>query len=180
MTVVIICGGPRTGKTTLAAELAKLMTLNQMHGKVVQESEAGIEAIEFRDASVHPTVRSTDEYKDLEWSEASLRASKWFDPDADGLADIVEGVAAGRALRKWLLRTAVPAMPCKLVVWLKATHEPLTKPQETMAKGCRTVFEEIRKTLLARGIAIFEPDESAPAADVARRVHTVLTLGLAP
>lgn len=73
---VIIAGGPRTGKTTLAKQIAK---------------RAGVE------------VRHTDDLIDTtDWSGASAKASAWFDAPGPW---VVEGVATPRALRKWLARS---------------------------------------------------------------------------
>ncbi len=68
---ILIAGGPRVGKSTLARQLG---------------AERGC------------LVRSTDELLGLGWSEASLAASRWFDEPGPW---IVEGVAIPRALRKW-------------------------------------------------------------------------------
>lgn len=73
MTIVLVAGGPRAGKTTFAAALADKLGLQ---------------------------VRHTDDLiKTHEWSAASLEASKWL----DGPPAIIEGVAVVRAVRKWLV-----------------------------------------------------------------------------
>lgn len=69
---IAITGGPRTGKTTLAREMADRL---------------GMELV------------STDDYIELGWSEASARVAEIL---AQGAPRIVEGVAVPRALRKLL------------------------------------------------------------------------------
>lgn len=78
---VIVAGGPRTGKTTLAKQIAK---------------RAGIEA------------RHTDDLIDTtDWSGASAQVAEWLDAPGPW---VIEGVATLRALRKWFARsTGKPA-----------------------------------------------------------------------
>ncbi len=122
---IVIAGGPRTGKTTLAA--AYDMPL------------------------VDPVpVRHTDDLIHLWWSEASAAAALWFDAPGPW---IVEGVAAVRALRKWL--AAHPeGKPCDVVYWLAEPVVPVTPGQAAMARGCATVWNEIRDALQSRGVEI--------------------------
>jgi len=69
---IAIVGGPRTGKTTLAAKLSR---------------DTGLPLI------------ASDDYKDLGWSEASQHVADLL---AKNEPAIVEGVAVPRALRKML------------------------------------------------------------------------------
>jgi len=120
---IVITGGPRTGKTTRA------------------NSSSGI---------VGP-IRHTDSLvQSHDWSEASEAVSFWFDEPGPW---IVEGVAAVRALRKWL--AAHPdGKPCDVVLWLDKPVVPRSRGQEIMAKGCATVWNEIRPALEARSVHI--------------------------
>lgn len=119
----VIIGGPNTGKTTLAR---KMMMIE------------GAEKVLHTDDLIH-----------LEWSEASNQASEWFDAEFD----VIEGVTAVRALRKWLQRNP-QGKPCDRVVYLDRFHESPTKAQLAMTKGISKVFLEIRNDLLARGVEI--------------------------
>jgi hypothetical protein len=71
---IVIAGGPRSGKSTLAQNISR-------GGRI--------------------KVRGTDELLALDWSESSLVASSWFEYPGPW---ICEGVAMPRALRKWLAR----------------------------------------------------------------------------
>lgn len=122
MTRIVITGGPRTGKTTLAEMLRE-----------------------------HPDVEvfHTDETIGLGWSAASEEVATWFD-----FTDpwIIEGVAAVRALRKWL--ATHPGRPCDVVYWLEEPVCERTPGQIAMANGCVTVWFGIVDELRARGVKI--------------------------
>jgi len=70
----IVAGGPRSGKSHLAAKLSDYYAI---------------------------PVHGTDELLGLGWSESSLAASHWLERPGPW---ICEGVAMPRALRKWLAR----------------------------------------------------------------------------
>ena len=69
----------------------------------------------------------------------------------DGSGEI-EGVATIRALRKAL--DASPDRPCDVLIWLTKPWEPLTTHQESMGKGCNTVYDKIIDDLKARGVTV--------------------------
>lgn len=76
---IVVAGGPRTGKTTLAKELGSRLGAR---------------------------VRSTDSLIAAhDWSAASDEVGRWLDGDGSW---IVEGVAVVRAIRKWLARASGP------------------------------------------------------------------------
>jgi hypothetical protein len=123
---IIILGGPRCGKTRLAAELE-----SEAHGLV---------------------VRHTDELVGrYRWSECSeIMAADWMAASGSWL---IEGVAAARGVRKWL--AANPhGFPCERVMHSHVPKVPLTPRQLTMLKGCVTVWSEIRPELLRRGVKL--------------------------
>jgi adenylate kinase family enzyme len=119
----LVAGVPSGGKTTFARKLAALS---------------------------HVPVRATDDLIDLGWSEASERVAQWMTEPGPW---IIEGVAVGRALRKWF--SAHPTgRPADRVFWLGRPHEKLTDGQCRMARGCETVFKECTPELLVRGVPI--------------------------
>ena len=121
---ILVAGGPRVGKTTLADKLAA-----------------------HRQGT---TVRRTDSAAPLGWSEASAHAAIWLDAPGPW---IVEGVAVPRAVRKWLASHPEGA-PADLVFWSDVAHVERSAGQETMAKGCATVWREILPELLRRGVRV--------------------------
>lgn len=124
MSRIVIAGGPRTGKTTRADALAK---------------ELGI------------TARHTDDLiGTLDWSAASAEVATWFDAQGSW---IVEGVAAARALRKWLA-SHPEGKPADEIYLLTEAFETLNPRQLGMAKGCATVWDEIVDDLIARGVVL--------------------------
>lgn len=96
----------------------------------------------------HTPVLHTDDLMKLEWSSASEEASHWFDREGPW---IIEGVMAVRALRKWLKRN--PGKKLKAIVFFFG-HPlvELTKGQETMAKSCGAIYDEIGRDLCLRGM----------------------------
>lgn len=119
---ILIAGIPRAGKTTLAA------TLEREH-KI--------------------TARHTDALIPLGWSEASDAAAQWIEEPGPW---IIEGVAAVRALRKWL--TSNLGRPADVVHWLGREHVPLTAGQMSMGAGCWSVWNEVLPELLGRRVKV--------------------------
>lgn len=121
---LVLTGVPRAGKTTLAGQL---------------ERDLGL------------PVRHTDDLASLPWSEASERVVEWM---AEPGPWLIEGVAAVRALRKFLsLRSG---LPCTEVYWMPEPHPgvPVTPGQQALAKGTRTIWTEIETKLRKRGVRI--------------------------
>lgn len=125
---ICITGGPRTGKTTLAADLSAIPRI------------VG--------GAAH-LVRHTDDLIHLGWSEASAAVLPWLDEPGPW---IIEGVAVSRALRKWREAHPGEAPPVDRMVYLDAPHEALVKGQVSMAKGVRKVHDEIEGWLAEHGI----------------------------
>lgn len=127
-TRIAITGAPRAGKTTLARRMAR---------------------------ELNAAIISTDDFKDLGWSEASDRVAGII---ARGEFDVLEGVAVPRALRKALATSDAKPVDKLIVVepsqrW-HARHSPQTDGQRAMGKGVRTVLAEILPELRKRGVAI--------------------------
>lgn len=121
MTRIVILGGPKTGKTTLANELF------EAHGwphSVPDCDGCGM-------------LRHTDDLIPLGWSEASQAASAWFDEPGPW---IIEGVAAVRALRKWRDQHPGEPPPVDRVIYLTETFVEPTAGQRALAKGIETVW----------------------------------------
>lgn len=78
---ILITGGPKTGKTTLAKQLGAELSARVLH---------------------------TDDLIPLGWSEASAEVASWM---GRGDPVVIEGVAVPRALRKWfaMFPTCKPA-----------------------------------------------------------------------
>ena len=124
---VLVTGGPRCGKSTLALDL----------------STHGPEGYKVK-------LMATDSVKDLEWSEASLLVSTWFDMPGPW---VIEGVTIPRALRKWL--AAHPeGKPCDRLIFLGKALVPLERGQISMFKGVITVLAEVLGELKDRGVEI--------------------------
>jgi adenylate kinase family enzyme len=113
---IVICGAPRSGKTTLA----------------------GLQALH------------TDDLIPLGWSEASEKvADDWMQRPGPW---VIEGVAAARALRKYLAQH--PNKPCDKVIYMPTPRTTPTPGQASMAKGVETVWQQIKGELQARGVEI--------------------------
>lgn len=123
---VVIGGGPRTGKTTLAYRMATALRLDVL-------------AIQHTDDLVGV----------LPWHEASDEVSRWMCEPGPW---VLEGTAAVRGLRKAL--DASPDRPCDSLVWLTDPFTVLSKGQAVMAKGCATILAGIEAELRRRGVEI--------------------------
>ncbi len=125
MSRVVVIGSPRAGKTTYADKRGR---------------REGVE------------VRHTDDLiEELAWSAVSEHVA------VDWLAQpgpwIIEGVAAVRALRKWL-RYNPEGKPCEEIVLLDQPWVALSSRQAGMAKGCAKVWGEVEGQLRARGVSV--------------------------
>lgn len=123
-TRLVVCGVPKSGKTTL---------VSRMHPEAAGQK------------------RYTDDLIPFGWSRASeIVATQWFSLPGPW---VIEGVAAVRALRKWLVHH-VEGKPCDRVIWVNTPHVPLLPGQAAMAAGCRTVWWEIAGVLEGRGVIV--------------------------
>ncbi len=121
---ILIVGGPRTGKTTLARYLAQHLAV--------------------------PVKHTDDLIERLSWSEQSNEVARWLDEPGPWL---IEGVAAVRALRRWL--AAHPeGRPCEAIYRCTEPVVELTARQETMAKGEATIWSEVNSALRFRNLIV--------------------------
>jgi hypothetical protein len=133
MTRVVILGGPKTGKTTLANHLAHQHAFDEL-------SRTGLHA------DVVPP-RHTDDLIDLGWSAGSQRiADEWLTQPGPW---IIEGVACSRALRKWRAAHPDEPPPVDRVIRLTTPYVALSSRQAGMAKGEEHVWQEIEQWLLS-------------------------------
>ena len=95
-----------------------------------------------------PIYHTDDLIVDHEWSAASEKIATWFDRPGPW---VIEGVAIPRALRKWIA-THKDGKPVDRIIWLGVPRLALTRGQQTMAKGCQKVMQEITPELLRRGV----------------------------
>jgi len=96
-------------------------------------------------------VRHTDSLVGVhEWSQASAEVAKWLGEPGPW---IVEGVTAVRALRKWMAANP-DEKPADVVAWLHRPLETRSKGQESMAKGCETIWSEVWPELVRRGVEV--------------------------
>jgi dephospho-CoA kinase len=121
---ILIIGGPRTGKTTLAEKL---------------HEETGA-----------PIRHMDDLIATHDWSGVSEAASRWFNDPGPW---IIEGASGARALRKWLAANPA-GKPCDILYLLTEPRVDLIKGQAAMAKGCETVWNEIAEDIFARGVEL--------------------------
>jgi hypothetical protein len=121
----VIIGPPKAGKTTLGLALAAELGVSLLH--------------------------TDDLIGKFEWSAASDHiATVWL---AEPGPWIIEGVAAVRGLRKWLVANP-SGKPCDLIIELPTPRIELSSRQAGMAKACLGIWTEIRESLRARGVAI--------------------------
>lgn len=119
---ILIVGGPRVGKTTLAGKLAV---------------EHGIVPLHTDDLIGRRT-----------WSEASDEVRLWMEQRGPWC---IEGIAAVRAVRKWLAVHA-EGTPADALYLGSTPHETLTDGQASMTKGHERIWSEVKDELARRGL----------------------------
>lgn len=123
---VVICGGCRTGKSTLAARWSK---------------DHGV------------PVRASDDLASLGWSQASEAAALWLERPGPW---ICEGVAMARALRKWLRSHPDGLPCDVVVRLARVRVPSLLPGQASMNAGEHKVWSEVEPELRRRGVEIKE------------------------
>jgi DNA polymerase III delta prime subunit len=120
---ILVAGRPRCGKTTKALEIGRVL---------------GVQ------------VRSTDDLIGKgAWSNVSDEVSRWLDNPEPW---IIEGVAAVRALRKWLTRhpKREEGLPLTALHWMRCPKAAVSPGQAALGKACETIWSEIRPEVLKR------------------------------
>ena len=127
---ILVAGGPRTGKTTLAKTLARGVSSDEL-----------------------PIVRHTDDLIGVaEWSEQSEHVSNWFDAPGPW---IIEGCTVARALRKWLKRNKRQAQrPCDRLIYLTSPFHTLNAGQARMAGQIVGWLAIVIPQLRDRGVSV--------------------------
>jgi len=136
---IIITGVPRSGKTTLATQQQQEW-LKQTGQMVTLHSSDDLQG---------PKV------KPIAWSDQSRLAASWLDEPGPW---ICEGITMVRAVRKWMAENPIDhnvtdLAPCDLLIFIDRTSHSALKPgQLSLAKGCKTVYNQIHEELLTRGV----------------------------
>lgn len=133
MSRIIIVGGPKTGKTTLADGIAKAFN-----------------SIPYA-TTITTSVCHTDDLMHLGWSESSQAAAAWLDEPGPW---IIEGVAAVRALRKWRDQHPGDPPPVDRVILLTTPHVELNAGQRSMTKGHESIWREVEPWLAEHNMEI--------------------------
>lgn len=140
---IVITGGPRTGKTTLADSMWNNVAV-----------EAGAADPTKRGLGIEIVRHTDDLIGHVDWSAASQAVSEWLNEPGPW---IIEGVAVSRALRKWRDQHPGERPPADRVIYLRDAYERTTSKQDAMAKGVLTVHLEIEPWLLEHGITTKYP-----------------------
>lgn len=93
-------------------------------------------------------VVHTDSYRDS-WDDAPRQAMEELEKHDRW---IIEGIQVGRCLRKGL----VP----DIVIWCEIAHKPHTPGQKTMARGCKTIFNDWYVSGHKKSDVVIAPDFS--------------------
>ena len=124
---IAICGGPRTGKSTLAQKLRQELPLTY-----VSHSDDLIGQMEW-------------------WAISEKIASDMANPDFTA-NQIWEGVRITHSLRKFL--SLYPDKPADKIYRLTSPFVPLSKGQMSMLKSDQTIWSEIKHELVRRGVEL--------------------------
>jgi hypothetical protein len=122
---VVIVGGPRSGKSTLAEKLKPLKHYCTDPKSLVKEPQESVTYLP----------------EGFEWGDDSeFVLNSWFTNENY----VIEGVGVVRALRKWVKRNNV-GMPCDTIFVLGDKFEDTERSdgQQVMSSGIGTIWNEI-------------------------------------
>ena len=125
MTRICITGGPRTGKTTLAASLGAGMP-----------------------------VTNCDDFIGMGWSESSAHVATLLERPGPWVIEGVQVARALRKWLAAHVPIVTDSRPCDRLIILRTPHVELTPGQRSMAKGVDTVLAEILPALRALGVEV--------------------------
>lgn len=123
---ILIAGGPRTGKSTLAKRLSE---------------ENGNIPVRCTDDVIHT----------LPWATASLEVATWFDAPGPW---IIEGTIVVRAMRKWFFQSPTQTQCAKYVYFGSMAFIPTTSDQNRMIIGCNTIWNYVGAEAVRRGMVV--------------------------
>jgi hypothetical protein len=131
---VAVIGGPRTGKTTYATQLAK---------------ELGVYLASTGKRTLDPLL-STDNFMTVGWDNVPARVIAALEDKEDF---VLEGTQAARVLRRWYgLDLDGPRLD--RVVYFDRPWVQRNGGQEAMAKGVATVFRDVEPYLRELGVPL--------------------------
>lgn len=139
---VLIAGGPRVGKSTLARKLAVRRNLT-LPG-IDDHNERGGYFLGAEESLAIVKGESS-------WSGGSQSMSDWMDKAGPW---VIEGVAGWRAVRKRLATKG--DLPVDVVVWMARPRLGLTPGQTAMHKGCETVRKQCFPALAKAEVPVFD------------------------
>jgi len=111
---IMVFGGPKTGKSTLAKQLAREMGAQVMRTEML----LGL---------------------GYTWAELAERTQEWLNFRSPW---VIEGLVVPRVIRRWL-RENPGKLPCDEIWCLgDSAYVPITKGQQTAANGVMSVWDE--------------------------------------
>lgn len=121
---IVICGIPKSGKSTLALGLSTLTGYRVFH---------------------------CDSLKHLPWSEQSEKIIELFTVEG---SIIIEGVKTVYSLRKWKDRNPDKGCPIDCYVWLDKAKVPLSREQEALGRGMAVINRNIATWVPKGGLEV--------------------------
>ncbi len=96
-------------------------------------------------------VLNTDHLRDRGWGEDSAEVAQWMNKPGSW---VIEGTAVVRGLRKWMTQNPDARLDGVEIVALNRPYGMRSEGQERMAKGCDTIWGQIRADAVRRGARV--------------------------